>query len=142
MSVPPGTQTSGLETQRLLSVAYAGPFALACLFAGGIYLASYLPHRTSLVPAVALLAAAALLVLGSVGALARAPGFAWRTFWLIARWVALAYGVIAGMLEYMFVRNGTRGAPLVVMTLMLAVFALTVTVLISYTVARQDRSGT
>jgi len=115
--------------------------SLALLFAGGIYLASYLPHQPSLVPAVVALAAAALVMAASMVALARVPGFAWPTFWLIARWATLAYALIAGMLVYMFVRNGTRGGPLLVMTLMLAVFALTVVVQIAFTVARYERTG-
>ncbi len=125
--------------ERLPPVGHAGVVALALLFAGGIYLASYLPHQPSLAPAVVLLVAAALLVAFSMLMLARTPGFAWSTFWLIARWAALAYAVIAGMLLYMFVRNGTRGEPLLVMTLMLIVYTLTVVVLIAFTVARYDR---
>lgn len=127
------------EEEELPPVVQAGVVALALLFAGGIYLASYLPHQPSLVPAVVLLAAATLLVASSMVLLARARGFAWSTFWLIARWEALAYTIIAGMLVYMFVRNGTRGAPLLVMTLMLIVYTLTVVVLIAFTVARYDR---
>ena len=117
-------------------VAHACVLALALLFAGGIYLASYLPERPSLAPAVVVLIAAAALLAGSVLALTRAPSFAWGAFLRVARWAILAYAVIAGMLEFTFVRSGTRGAPLVVMSLMLAVFALTVTFLVAYTVAR------
>lgn len=136
MSAEPGSGAG----KRLPPVAHAGVVSLALLFAGGIYLASYLPEQPSLVPAVVLLAAAALVMGTSMIALVRSPGFAWSTFWLIARWAALAYGIITGMLVYMFVRNGTRGEPLLVMTLMLLVYALTVVVLISFTVARYDRS--
>ena len=38
----------------------------------------------------------------------------------------------------MFLRNNTSGGPLVVLTLSLLVFALTVPVLIAFTVARYD----
>lgn len=141
MSAPAAAATDGraLARTRIPPVAQTGAAALALLFAGGIYLASYLPHRPSLAPAIALLAAAFALVAGSLVALKRTDGFAWRRFGLVARWVLLAYVVIGGMFEYMFVRNGTRGGPLVVMTLMLVVFVLTVTLLIAFTVARHER---
>jgi hypothetical protein len=54
----------------------------------------------------------------------------------IARWALLAYAVIAGMIEYVFLRDHTSGGPLVVLTLALAVFAVHVPVLIAFTVAR------
>ncbi|MCC6223294.1 MAG: hypothetical protein IT201_07345 [Thermoleophilia bacterium] len=136
----PEAHRPGQGEQRVPRVTHAGVAALALLFSGGIYLASYLPHQPSLAPAIGLLAGAFVLVLWSVIALTRTPGFAWRTFGVVARWVLLAYVVISGMFVYMFLRNGTRGEPLVVMILMLVVFALAVTLLIAFTVARYDRS--
>jgi hypothetical protein len=40
------------------------------------------------------------------------------------------------MLEYVFVLDGTRGSTLVVMTVMLAIFAVDVPVLLAFSVAR------
>jgi hypothetical protein len=122
-------------------VAEAMVVALALVFTGGIYLASYLPDRPSLAPAVGLLVAAAALVVASGAALARTSGFAWRPFFRVSGWTLLAYAVIAGLLEYVFVRNGTRGSSLVVMTLMLAVFAAAVALLIGFSVARHEPAG-
>ena len=119
-------------------VAQAAAVALALLFSGGIYLAAHLPSQPSLVPAVVLLLAAAAILAVSVIVLARRPDFAWHVFLRVGGWTLLAYIVIAGMLEYVFVRNGTRGAPLVVMTLMLVVFALSVSVAVAFTVARYE----
>jgi len=62
--------------------------------------------------------------------------FAWRRFFEVARWTLLAYAVVAGMIEYVFLRNHTSGGPLVVLTLSLVLFAVQVPVLISFTVAR------
>jgi len=126
------------EKPRLPPVAEAMVVALALLFTGGIYLASYLPDRPSLSPAVGLLATAAGLVVVAGAALARTPGFAWRLFFRVGGWTLLAYAVIAGLLEYTFVRNDTRGSSLVVMTLMLAVFAAAVALLIGFSVARHQ----
>jgi len=45
------------------------------------------------------------------------------------------------MIEYAFVYDHTRGAVLVVMTLMLAVFTVTPPVLLAFTVARFQRTA-
>ena len=65
--------------------------------------------------------------------------FAWKRFFQVGRWSLLAYAVIAGMIEFAFVYDHTRGAQLVVMTLMLVLFMLNVPVLIAFTVARYER---
>ena len=54
----------------------------------------------------------------------------------MAKWSLLAYVVIAGMIEYVFLRNHTRGGPLVILTLSLVVFAVHVPILVGFTVAR------
>ena len=107
------------------------------LIAGGVsYLAAYLPKRAPLAPAVGLLAAAAVVLVAGVVLLARQRDFAWRRFFQVGGWTLLAYVVIAGMIEYAFVYDHTRGAVLVVMTLMLVVFLLAPPLLVAFTVAR------
>jgi hypothetical protein len=68
--------------------------------------------------------------------LARVPGFEWDRFFGVAKWSFLAYAVISGLLEWVFVKDGTRGSELVVLTLSLVIFAIHVPLLIGYTVAR------
>ena len=63
-----------------------------------------------------------------------------RRFFQVARWALLAYIVIAGMIEYAFVYDHTRGAVLVVMTLMLATFTINVPILLAFTVARFEQA--
>ena len=70
---------------------------------------------------------------------ARIEDFAWPRFFQVAKWGLLAYALIAGMIEFAFVFDHTRGAQLVVMTAMLALFMLNVPVLIAFTVARYER---
>ena len=110
--------------------------SLALIVAGGIYLSAHLPEHVPLAPAVVLLLASALLLGGNLALLSRVKGFAWPTFFDVARWSLLAYAVIAGLIEYTFVRNHVSGGPLVVLTLSLVVFAVHVPVLIGFTVAR------
>ncbi len=110
--------------------------SLALIVAGGIYLAAHLPKHVPLTPAVVLLAASVALLAGNVLTLARVPGFAWERFFAVARWALLAYLVIAGMIEYSFLRDHLNGGPLVILTLSLVVFAIHVPMLIGFTVAR------
>ena len=121
---------------RLPPVTEVGMFSLALILAGGIYLTAHLPKHVALAPAIVLLCASALLLAGNLAWLGRVKGFAWGRFFEVARWALLAYALIAGLIEYSFLEDGLRGGPLVVMTLSLAVFATTVPVLISFTVAR------
>ena len=110
--------------------------SLALIVAGGIYLSAHIPQHVPLGPAVALLVASALLLVGNLTALARVKDFAWPRFFEIAKWSLLAYAVIAGMIEYSFLRNHLSGGPLVVLTLSLVVFAVHVPMLVGFTVAR------
>jgi hypothetical protein len=113
--------------------------SLAAVVVGGVWLGSHAPRRPPLaLPTVLLVVAAALLVAGVV-MITRVAGFSWDTFVRVGRWALLAYIVAAGMIEFAFVRNHTRGAPLAVVTGMLLVFALDVPFLIATTVARYER---
>jgi hypothetical protein len=125
-----------VEERRLPPVTEIGMASLALVVAGGIYLSSHLPKHVPLTPAVILLAASVVLLAGNVLTLARVPGFAWRRFFEIARWALVAYVLIAGLIEYSFLRDHLSGGPLVVLTLSLVVFAVHVPMLIGFTVAR------
>jgi hypothetical protein len=125
-----------MTERRLPPVTQLGMLSLALVLASGIYLAAHLPDAVSLAPAIALLCASAALLAVNVLALARVRSFAWRRFFEVARWTLLAYTIVAGMIEYVFLRDHTSGGPLVVLTLSLLIFAVEVPLLISFTVAR------
>ncbi|HUY71374.1 MAG TPA: hypothetical protein VMV08_03975 [Gaiellaceae bacterium] len=122
-------------------VTELGMLSIGLVAAGVIYLAASLPRRAALGPAVALLAAAAAVLALNVLLLARRPGFAWWRFRLVAGWMLLVYVVISGMIEYAFVYDKTRGAVLLVMTLLLAIFTLNVPLIAAFTVARFERES-
>jgi hypothetical protein len=82
---------------------------------------------------------AAALQIANALMLSRVTDFAWSRFFQVMRWGLLAYGVIAGMIEFAFIYDKTHGGQLVVMTLMLMLFMLNVPVLIAFTVARYER---
>lgn len=110
--------------------------SIGLIAVGVSYLAAYLPKHAPLGPAVGLLVAAVAVLVAGVVLLVRMHDFAWSRFWPVWAWTLLAYVVIAGMIEYAFVYDQTRGSVLVVMTLMLAVFMLAPPLLVAFTVAR------
>ena len=113
-----------------------GVVSMALIVAGGISIAAKLPGEVPLTLPVLLLAASSLVMLANVAALSRVDGFNWDAFFGVAKWALVAYAVIAGMLEFVFLHNGTRGGVLVVLTLSLVVYAVHVPLLIGFTVAR------
>lgn len=121
---------------RLPPITQLAIASMILIVIGGIYLASHLPHAAPLGLPIALVAVSILLMLANVVALSRLREFAWDSFFLVGRWTLLAYVVIAGMLEYIFVIDGTRGGALVTLTLMLVVYAVDIPLLLAFSVAR------
>jgi len=113
-----------------------GGATLVLVVAGGIYTAAHLPRHVPQGPTIGLLAAACVLLAVNIILLARIENFAWSSFRLVAGWVFAAYIIIAGMLEYVFIYDDTRGSQLVILTAMLAVFAVNIPLLLGFSVAR------
>ena len=131
-----------MTERRLPPVTEVGMLSLALIVAGGIYLASNITGDVALAPAVVLLCASALLLVGNLVALSRVRGFPWGRFLQVAKWALLAYAITAGLIEYTFLRNDLSGGPLVVLTLSLVVYAVHVPMLIGFTVARYHERET
>jgi hypothetical protein len=110
--------------------------SLGLIVAGGIYLSAHLPQHVPIGPAVVLLVLSAALMAYNIYSLTRVKDFPWERFFAVAKWSFLAYLVIAGLIEYAFLKNHLSGAPLVVLTLSLLVFAIHVPTLLGFTVAR------
>jgi hypothetical protein len=130
-----------MDEQKYPPVTQVAMASLALIIAGGIYLSANLPEHVSLAPAVILLALSSALMAGNLFSLTRVKGFAWERFFAVAKWSLLAYVVIGGMLEFVFVHNHVRGGTLVVLTLSLLVFAIHVPALMGFTVARYSQSA-
>ena len=114
----------------------AAVLSLACVVVGGVWLGSHAPRRPPLALPTVLLIVAAVLFVAGVVMVARVSSFSWNAFVRVGRWALLAYVIAAGMIEYAFVRNHTRGTPLLVVTGMLIMFAVDVPFIIATTVAR------
>lgn len=115
--------------------------SMALIVVGGIYLASYVPRTVPLLPAIVLLVVSGVILTVAVITLSRVRPFAWERFFQVFRWTLLAYTVIAGMIGYAFVTDGTRGSVLVVLLLMLLVFAVDIPLLLAFSVARYAESS-
>jgi hypothetical protein len=110
--------------------------SLALIVAGGIYLSAHLPQHVPIGPAVVLLVLSAALMAYNIYSLTRVKDFPWARFFAVAKWSLAAYLIIAGLIEYAFLHNHLSGAPLVVLTLSLLIFAIHVPTLLGFTVAR------
>lgn len=131
-----GPATHNGADQAVPPVGWLSTGALCLVIVGGILLASYAPRVAPLGAPVALLCAGLVLMAAAATLLARIREFAWSTFTTVFKWALLAYAITAGMIEFAFVHDHTRGSSLVVVTLMLVVFATSVPTTIAFTVAR------
>ncbi len=131
---PNGGQVAA--ARRLPPIAEIAVASIVCVLIGGVYLAAHLPRHPPLGVPTGLLVAGAVLTLADVALLASIRPFAWRSFFLVLRWALLAYLVIGGMLEFIFVYDHTAGTTLFVLTATLLVFAVDVPTILAFTVAR------
>jgi hypothetical protein len=129
-----------LVDRKLPPVTEVGVASMIAIAGGVIFNASYLPKHAPTAASVAILVAAAALQVLNVFLLSRIRDFAWHRFRQVAGWTLLAYAIIAGMIEFAFVFDKTRGTQLVILTVMLALFMLNVPVLVAFTVARYERA--
>ena len=109
---------------------------LALVVSGGVTVAAQYGRAAHLtVPSVLMGVAAALLVANAV-LLARIGEFAWPVFFRVLGWALLAYLVIAGILEYVFVYDHTPARLLTLFSALLLLFAVDVPLMLAYSVAR------
>ena len=122
--------------KKLPPVSEISVAVLALVVAGGVYLAAHLPKHTSLTFTTSTVVVAGVLVLINLVLLTRLTGFAWKTFFQVAKWTLLAYAIFAAALEYIFVKDGVRGSILVLMSATLVIFAVNLPIHFGFTVAR------
>ena len=130
--------------RRLPPVSELCILTLSLVIVGGVYIAGHIPDPVPMTLPIVLLVAAAAVLAVNVVLLSRLRDFDWNSFWLVARWSFVAYLVIAGMLEYIFLRNNTPDDVMLVLSGMLAIYAVNIPLLFGFSVARyQDpRSAT
>jgi hypothetical protein len=122
--------------RRLPPVQQLGVASMILTIVSVIWLASYIPKHPPLTLSVVLMILAGIVLGANLTMLSRVPEFSWTTFRAVAGWTLVAYVVIAGMLEFVFLYDHVRGAVLVLMTLSLVSFAVNVPLLLGFGVAR------
>lgn len=128
-----------LEPKQASALPPVGELAtvtLVLIVIGGIYVVAYMPRQAPLWLPIALIVASFGLMAYSLIALSRVREFAWHTFFTVGRYALLAYLFIAGMLEFVFVLDHTPGTVLIILSLMLAVYAVDIPFLFAFSVAR------
>ena len=126
----------GTVIRKLPPIAETALASMVLVIVGTIYLAANIANDPSLTIPVALDVLAVVLLLGAIVVVSRIEDFAWRIFFVVARWALLGYVVIAGMIEYVFIRDSTPGAQLATLTAGLVIFVLDVTLILAFSVAR------
>ena len=122
--------------RRLPPITELATATMALVVVNGIYITAMIPQTVSLALSIALLALAAAILIVNLVVLSRLRDFAWDTFFVVGRWALLAYLVIAGMLEYVFVLDGTPGTTLALLTASLIIYAVDIPLLFAFSVAQ------
>jgi hypothetical protein len=117
-----------------------GVASLVLVVVSVIYLASYLPGKPNTLPVYVLLAIASTLVVAQLVLIGGLSSFSRSSFHTVAGWSLLAYVVIGGMIEYVFLRNHTGGEELTLLTWGLVLFVLDVPLILGFSVARYQRA--
>ena len=138
----PARDGAGTAAERTLPpVGLIALASMTFIIVGGVYVASYVPRTVPLTPAVVLLAGAGVLLAADLVVLSRLRHFAWQRFFQVFGWALVAYVVIAGMIGYVFVVDGTRGGLLLVLIVMLLIYAIDIPLLLAFSVARYEESA-
>ncbi len=124
------------DERELPPISEVAVAVMILVIIGGVYIAGKLPQHVPLGLPLALLLVSAVLLLVNVYLLSTLKDFAWDYFFLVAKWALLAYIVIAGMLEYIFLYDNTPGKIMAILTGMLAIYAVNIPMLFAFSVAR------
>lgn len=131
----PGDPRSVLN-RDLPPVAELTVGSLALMLVGGVYIGAHLPGDVPLLLPASLLVGGGVLTAAALALMMRIRDFPLGPFLQVARWALLAYLVIAGLLAYVFIRDGARGSMLVILVATLFLFAVDVPTVMAFTVAR------
>jgi drug/metabolite transporter (DMT)-like permease len=113
-----------------------GALTLALAVAGGVLMAAQYGKTHSLTVPTILAAAGAVVLVLNVILLARVKAFAWTVFFRVFGWALLAYLVIAGILEFVFIFDHTPAHQLALFSALLLLFAVDVPLILAFSVAR------
>ncbi|MEI2639295.1 MAG: hypothetical protein V9F03_09900 [Microthrixaceae bacterium] len=120
-----------------------GMSALSLAVISGVLVAGQIGGQPSLtLPAVLVVIGTSCWRLVSVAFLVRIRPFAWWRFRTVFGWTLLAYVLQSSVIEWSFVKNDVPGRPMAILSAGLVVFATVVPLMISFTTARYQDTGT
>jgi hypothetical protein len=127
------------EQRSLPPIAELATLTIVLVVIGGTFIAGHIPnHVPLLLPTILLIAGYATLLLSGY-LLSRIDNFAWGTFRLVFSRSLAGYGVIAGLLIYVFVRGDIPNDVMAFLAAMLILFALNIPLLFAFSVARYEK---
>lgn len=125
------------ETERKFPpISEISIVTLVLIVTGGTFIAGHIPNEVPLLLPTILAAASALLLLVNVYLTATLKDFAWGIFKLVFAWSLAAYGVIAGLLMFVFLRDDIPGDVMTFLVVMLIIYAINIPLLFAFSVAR------
>jgi len=101
-------------------------------------LASYLPFNAPLDVTLPLIELAIVVYAAAVWRLFATRTYAWSIFFAVARPTCLAAGTAAALIEFAFYYDETGGRSLAILTTGLVLFVLDLSLLLGYSVARNE----
>jgi hypothetical protein len=113
-----------------------GVAALICVAISVIYLAAYIPNAPNTTLPIVLLSAGTLFIIAQLVMIGSLDHFSRSSFHTVSLYALAAYTVIGGMIEYVFIKNGTRGEELALLTWGLVLFVIDVPLILGFSVAR------
>jgi len=129
-------ETSRLDTRSLPPIPALCELSLAATIAAAIVLAIALPRAANLVAPICLAVLAWILIVIAAVLLATIRPFNYRIFKMVSVRQLLAELVVAGMLEFVFLRDRLPDGPLVVFSVLVGSFSVSVALLMGFQVAR------
>lgn len=126
--------------QRLPPVAELAIATMILVVIGGTFIAAHIPRNVPLLLPTVLMVVAYGLFVVNVVLLSRIRDFAWGVFSLVFTRSLAGYGVIAGLLTYVFLRDDIPNDVMAFLAAMLVLFALDIPLLFGFSVARYQPS--
>jgi hypothetical protein len=125
-----------VNEQKLPPVSELAIATMILVVTGGIYMAGHIPNDVPTLLPTILTAVAALILLANVIMLAQVKHFAWPIFKQVAGWSLVGYGVISGLLLWVFIRDDIPSDVMTLLSASLVIFAVNIPLLFGFSVAR------
>lgn len=136
MTHPDDATTTDIYARSLPPVPAICEVSLAATIAAAIVLAVDLPRAGNLLAPSLLAGVAWACILVAAAMIAGIRSFNFRVFTMVSTRQFLAELVVAGMLEFVFLRDHLPDGPLVIFTVLVGSFSVAVALLMGFQVAR------